>query len=28
MAIAAAIECWVTPVLVKSAFDAALLAIA
>jgi len=25
MAIAAAIECWVTPVLVKSAFDAALL---
>jgi len=28
MAIAAAIECWVTPVLVKSAFDAALLGIA
>jgi hypothetical protein len=28
MAIAAAIECWVTPVLVKSAFDNALLAIA
>jgi uncharacterized membrane protein SpoIIM required for sporulation len=28
MAIAAAIECWVTPVLVRSAFDAALLAIA
>jgi uncharacterized membrane protein SpoIIM required for sporulation len=25
MAIAAAIECWVTPVLVKTAFDAALL---
>ena len=28
MAIAAAIECWVTPVLVKSAFDAALLNVA
>jgi hypothetical protein len=28
MAVAAAIECWVTPVLVKSAFDAALLNIA
>jgi len=28
MAIAAAIECWITPVLVKSAFDAALLGIA
>ena len=28
MAIAAAIECWVTPVLVKSAFDAALQGIA
>jgi len=28
MTIAAAIECWVTPVLVKSAFDAALLNIA
>jgi hypothetical protein len=28
MVIAAAIECWVTPVLVKSAFDAALLGIA
>jgi uncharacterized membrane protein SpoIIM required for sporulation len=27
MAIAAAIECWVTPVLVKSAFDTALLGI-
>jgi hypothetical protein len=27
MAIAAAVECWVTPVLVKSAFDAALLSI-
>ena len=27
MAFAAAIECWVTPVLVKSAFDAALLGI-
>ena len=27
MAIAAATECWVTPVLVRSAFDAALLAI-
>jgi uncharacterized membrane protein SpoIIM required for sporulation len=28
MAVAAAIECWVTPVLIKSAFDAALLNIA
>ena len=28
MAVAAAIECWVTPVLVRSAFDAALLNIA
>jgi hypothetical protein len=27
MAIAAAIECWVTPVLVKSAFNAALLSV-
>ena len=28
MAVAAAIECWITPVLIKSAFDAALLNIA
>jgi hypothetical protein len=28
MAVAAAIECWVTPVLVRSAFDAALLGVA